>query len=138
MRRVLWIVVCLAVVLALAGPAFAETGQDAGQPPGGQAAPAGSGETIGGIPVVSPGELGNKLNQLGDIAYKQMSPITDMVAKLSIAASGFLLIMVLVLGAGIVRRVVAALFFVALGLGLWYNAPYVVGAVKAVAAWLQS
>jgi len=152
MSKALCVLVCLALVLALAVPAFAETGQDAAQASAGQAAPAGnggtqaaesgsgggSGGTIGGIPVVSPEHFAGKLNQLGDTLYKTASPVADMIAKLSLAGSGLLLVLLLVLGAGILRRVVGALFAVCLGLTLWYGAPYLVEMIKYLAVWLQS
>ncbi|MEW6727530.1 MAG: hypothetical protein AB1327_11340 [Bacillota bacterium] len=134
MRLLLVSLLCFVLTFGLAAATFAEDGTAQDSASAGSPAV----KTIGGVPVVSPEKFGSKLNELGEIAYRQASPITDMVAKLSIATSGLLLILLLVLGAGILRRVVGAVFAVAVGLGLWYGAPYIVGLIKSVAVWLQS
>lgn len=95
-------------------------------------------ETTAGVEHVSPTEFFGKLQQAGEALYQYASPLTDLLGQLSIAAAGVLLVLVLVLGAGIVRRVVGAVFVICLGVALWYLAPLVPEWVKDVAAWFQS
>ncbi|KUK40838.1 MAG: hypothetical protein XD69_1108 [Clostridia bacterium 62_21] len=110
--------------------ADADAGQ-AGQRPGGQGA-------VGGVRPVSPEEFTGKIQELGDMAYQAASPLVDMVAKFALAVAGVVLALFLVYGVKVVSRAVGAALAVALGLALWYGAPYLVGMVKWVVAWLQS
>lgn len=97
-----------------------------------------NGGTVGGIKPVSPEKFGSKVQQLGDTIYDATSPITDVVAKLGIAFSGLILIFVLVLGTRILVRVVGSVVAVAMGILMWYGAPYIVGIFKYLAVWFQS
>lgn len=139
MRKVFILALLALLVFALAAPAFADegAGNAAQAPTREQASPGSSGE-IGGIKPVSPEQFAGKVQQLGEKLYGAASPVADMVAKLSLAAAGLLLILLIVLGAGILRRVVGAAFAVALGLALWYGAPYIVGVIKYLSNWLMS
>jgi hypothetical protein len=103
-----------------------------------QGAPAAESSETAGIEHVSPTEFAGKLQQAGEAVYSYASPLTDLLGQLSIAAAGVLLVLVLVLGAGIVRRVVGAVFVVCLGIALWYLAPLIPEWVKDVAAWFHS
>lgn len=142
MRKVLVFALLTLLAFALAVPAWAEEERGAPapaqEPPAQeQASPGGSGK-IGGIEPVSPEQFAGKVQELGEKLYGAASPLTDTAAKLSLAAAGLLLVLLIVLGAGILRRVVGAAFAVALGLTLWYGAPYIVGLIKYLAAWLMS
>ena len=137
--RVLAVLACLALCLALAAPALA--GQDAGQAAqgAGQAAQTQGGSgTIGGIKPVSPEEFAGKLEALGEKAYQAASPLTDMAAKLALAAAAVLAFLVVVVGSAVLKRVLGAALAVVLGLLLWYCAPYLVALVKGLAEWLKS
>lgn len=101
------------------------------------AVPAGA-ETVGGIDPVSPEQFAGKFTELGDIIYGAASPITDTVAKISLSLAGLLLVVMLIIGPGLIRRVIGAVFSVAVGLCLWYSAPHLVGLIKYLAAWLQA
>ncbi len=140
MRKALFFLVCAALLLAVAAPAWAEgeavTGADPGQAVqapenGGAAAPT-------GVQPVDPHKLAVKVQKLGDAVYGAASPIADMLARLAVGAAGVLLILLIVLGTGIVRRVAVAVLAVMAGLGLWYGAPYIVGLVKYFTNWLVS
>jgi hypothetical protein len=106
--------------------------------PGAAAAAAETTNQTAGIEHVSPTEFAGKLQQAAEAAYHYASPLTDLLGQLSIAAAGVLLVLVLVLGAGIVRRIVSAVFVICLGIALWYFAPVIVEWVKDVAIWFQS
>jgi len=97
-----------------------------------------TGEEVGGVPVVTPGEFGAKIQEAGDALYRAASPLADLLGRLSIAGAAVLLVLVLVVGAGVVRRVIGAVFVICLGIALWYLAPVIVEWVKLVAAWFQS
>ncbi|MGQ9533429.1 MAG: hypothetical protein ACUVTQ_11620 [Desulfotomaculales bacterium] len=134
MRFVVFFLVVLALLLAPCAVLAADEG-GAGQ--AAQEVHQGQGG-VGGIRPVSPDEFSSKLNRLGDKLYETASPVTDTVAKLTVALAGVCLILFLAFGAKVVSRAVGAVLAVALGLGLWYGAPYIVGMVKWVVAWLQS
>jgi len=139
--RMLSVLACLALCLALVFPALADQAQGAGQGAQGtgQAAQTQGGSgTIGGIRPVSPEEFANKLEALGEKAYQAASPLTDMAAKLALAAAAVLAFLVVVVGSAVLKRVFGAALAVALGLLLWYCAPYLVAMIKGLAAWLQS
>ncbi len=130
--RILAVLACLALCLALVSPALADQAQGARQ-----AAQGGSG-TIGGIKPVSPEEFAGKLEALGEKAYRAASPLTDVAAKLALAAAAVLAFLVVVVGSLVLKRVFGAALAVALGLLLWYCAPYLVALVKGLAEWLKS
>lgn len=121
-----------AEVVEIANPYSVQQQQNDGS--GGE----GDSGTVGGIQPVSPEKFGSKVQQLGNTIYDATSPITDVVAKLGIAFSGLILIFVLVLGTRVLVRVVGSIAAVAMGIFLWYGAPYIVGIFKYLAAWLQS
>jgi|GEM_PF-2296513 len=140
MRKVFILTLLALLVFALAAPAFADegtAGNAATAPAQEQASPGNSGN-VGGIEPVSPERFFGKVQQLGEKLYGATSPVADTAAKLSLAAAGLLLILLIVLGAGILRRVVGAAFAVALGLALWYGAPYIVAMVKYFVAWMKA
>jgi len=116
------------------GGRAAQADRDGGPAPGGQ----GAGRPVAGIRPVSPEEFTEKIEQLGGMAYQAASPLMDMIAKLALALVGVLFVFFLVYGVKVVARGVGAVLAVAVGLGLWYGAPYIVGLVKWVVAWLQS
>lgn len=132
MKKAVAVVLCLLLALGAALPALA--GEEAAAPA--QEAAQGQGET-GGVKPISPGEFAEKLQLLGEKLYGAASPVTDVVAKLTLAAAGLLLVFFLV-WRGVVRRAIGAVLAVAAGLVLWYAAPYIVGVVKYLAAWLTS
>jgi hypothetical protein len=139
--RMLALLTCLALCLALASPAPADQAQGAGQGAQGtgQAAQTQGGSgTIGGIKPVSPEEFAGKLEALGQKVYQGASPLTDMVAVLALAAAAVLAFLVVVVGSAVLKRVLGAALAVVLGLLLWYCAPYLVALVKGLAALLQS
>ncbi|MDH7578259.1 MAG: hypothetical protein QHH75_10685 [Bacillota bacterium] len=138
MRKVFILTLLALLVFALAAPAFADEGAGSAAPTQEQVSPGGGSGKIGGIEPVSPEQFAGKVQELGEKLYGAASPLADMVAKLSLAAAGLLLVLLIVLGAGILRRVVGAAFAVAVGLALWYGAPYVIGIIKYLAAWLTS
>jgi hypothetical protein len=88
------------------------------------------------IPPVSASQLSAKLQSVGDEAYGMASPLVDMVAKLMLALAGIMLLLMLVFGPGIMRRVFGICFSVACGLLLFYCAPYIVVWIKAIGAYL--
>lgn len=138
MRKVLVFALLALMVFALAVPAFADEGTAGNAAPAQGQASSGDSGKIGGIEPVSPERFFGKVQLLGEKLYGAASPVADTAAKLSLAAAGLLLILFIVLGAGILRRVVGAAFGVALGLALWYGTPYIVGMFKYLVAWLMS
>ncbi|MEW6448850.1 MAG: hypothetical protein AB1426_12355 [Bacillota bacterium] len=128
---------CAALAAGEGDAAQVQETQQAAQVQETQQAAQGQG-AVGGIKPVSPEEFSGKLNRLGDKLYETAGPVTDTVAKIVIALAGVCLILFLAFGAKVVSRAVGAALAVALGLGLWYGAPYLVGMVKWVVAWLQS
>ncbi|MGB9792597.1 MAG: hypothetical protein ACPLTR_08490 [Thermacetogeniaceae bacterium] len=141
MKKALAVFLAAILILALALPAFADDAGSAANAPTKEQAPSGSSGSsgeVGGIRPVSPEEFAGKVQALGEKLYGAASPVADTVAKLSLAAAGILLILLIVLGAGILRRVVGALFAVAVGLAIWHGAPYIVGVIKYITNWLMS
>ncbi|MGQ9498517.1 MAG: hypothetical protein ACUVSP_09590 [Desulfotomaculales bacterium] len=130
-------VVFFLVLALLLAPCAALAADEGGAGQAVQEAHQGQG-SVGGIRPVPPEEFSAKLNQLGDKLYETASPVTDTVAKVVVALTGVCLIMFLAFGVKVVSRAVGAVLAVALGLGLWYAAPYIVGLIKGVVAWLQS
>jgi hypothetical protein len=61
-----------------------------------------------------------------------------VAAKLALAAAAVLAFLVVVVGSAVLKRVFGAALAVALGLLLWYCAPYLVALVKGLAEWLKS
>lgn len=142
-NRVLIPMMILMVIMFAAAPVWAAEVFEIANPYSVQQQNDGSGGegdsgTVGGIQPVSPEKFGSKVQQLGNTIYDATSPITDVVAKLGIAFSGLILIFVLVLGTRVLVRVVGSIAAVAMGIFLWYGAPYIVGIFKYLAAWLQS
>jgi hypothetical protein len=124
-------------------PAFASFTDLAAQPvvatPASTAAqPAQDQGTVGGVQPVSPEKFAGKLTKLADAIYQAASPVTDAVAKTSVAFAGVLLIFFLVTGYKVASRAIGAVVSVVVGLLLWYGAPYFVALIKWLAAWLQS
>lgn len=136
-RNVMTLLFLVFAVVILATPAWAEDGrypvpQKFQQ---GEDMDSSGSNTVGGIEPVSPGDFSAKLQKLGDKLYSTASPLVDMTAKLSLAGAALLLLLVLILGAGVLQRVVGACFGVALGLLLFYCAPQIVAVIKYIAAW---
>jgi len=98
-------------------------------PPGGD---------VAGINPVSVDQIGDRIQEAGDKLYLWGSPVLDMLGKLSFAAAAVLLVLALVLGAGMLQKVIGICFTVALGIGLWYSAPWLVELIKSVSIWFTS
>ncbi|MGB9845902.1 MAG: hypothetical protein ACPLRH_00160 [Desulfotomaculales bacterium] len=94
--------------------------------------------TVAGIPSVSPEKFAGKLTKFADALYNAASPITDALAKTFIAFAGIVVMFFLLSGYRVVIRAIGTVVTIALGLLLWYGAPYVVALLKWLAVWLQS
>lgn len=94
--------------------------------------------TVGGVKQVSPKQFADKLQEAGNKLYELASPFVDMIGKFSFGFAAIMLILILVIGAGILRRIIGAIFVISLGIGLWYFSPWLVEMIKYLAFWFTS
>lgn len=97
------------------------------------ARPAWAGENAGPIQPIPPEQAAQKIESVAASAYQWLSGLTDHFGVMAVAAVGVLAVAGIFGGLRTLARVVAALACVALGLGLIFGAPAVVGLVKGLA-----
>ncbi len=91
----------------------------------------------GGIAPVSAAHFIASLQGLGNRLYNSAAPIIDVVAKLAFAAIGIFLIVAIFLGAKALRWILGTALAMALGILIFYGAPWIVEVIKHVAFSLQ-
>lgn len=91
-------------------------------------------QTVSGIEPVTVGEFTYRLQEALDAIFVILTPIVGMLGQLSIGAAALLLVLILIMGGGIAKRVLSAIFTIMLGIALWHLAPWVVTAIQALTA----
>lgn len=124
------------VLGVFAPPALAETGVGQGGATAQTAVTADGGGTAGGVRPVDPGKVEAKVKELEALLYGALTPVVDILGKVSIGAAALMLVAALVIGVGVLKKAAQILFCVALGVALWANAAKIAGIIMAVGKWL--
>jgi len=124
------------VLGVFAPPALAETGAGQDGATAQTAVTADSGGTAGGVRPVDPGKVEAKVKELEALLYGALTPVVDILGKVSIGAAALMLVAALVIGAGVLKKAVQILLCVALGVALWANAAKIAGIIMVVGKWL--
>ncbi|WP_156801948.1 hypothetical protein [Desulfurispora thermophila] len=94
------------------------------------------GSSTAGIPPVEPGEFGRRINTALSRGYSAATPVVETLAKISLGLGGLTALGAWVFGISLLRRVAASLLGVAIGIAMFYGAPYIVAIVKGLSKWI--
>ncbi len=89
----------------------------------------------GGIEPVTGAEMAGRVQEALNAIFAVATPIVGMLGQLSIGVAAILLVLILVMGAGIAKRVLGVIFTIMLGIALWHLAPWIVRATQGLTNW---
>ena len=89
----------------------------------------------GGIEPVTAGEMAARVQEMLDAVFTVATPIVGMLGQLSIGAAAILLVLILVMGGGIAKRVLSVIFTIMLGIALWHLAPWIIRMTQGLTNW---
>lgn len=140
MYRVIALFAALVMVIALAlgsGPVPAWAEGEAGQTVVSTDAGISEGSgSSGGIRPVNEAKIQAKVKEIESTFYGALNPIVGLMSKVSFGIAALALILALVIGTGVLKRVLSVLFCVALGIFLWANAGKLAEWIMSLSKWL--
>lgn len=89
----------------------------------------------GGIEPVTAGEMAGRIQAAFDAIFAVATPIVGMLGQLSIGVAAILLVLILVMGGGIAKRVLSVIFTIMAGIALWHLAPWIVRVTQGLTNW---